>query len=70
MYDGQVLRSVRKYGRYYTAARSLDTEKVEDGFFFLQGPFLTKRKITIRDIFVVNRDFFVTIHDKRSRTTT
>ena len=29
------------------------------------GPFLTKTKNTIRDLFVVNRDFFATIHDKK-----
>ena len=31
--------------------------------YLYEGPFLTKKIITIRDLFVVNRDFFVTIHD-------
>ena len=34
------------------------------------GPFLTNKKNEIRGVFVVNRDFHVTIHDKISLTTT
>ena len=34
--------------------------------WLLLGPFLPKKKIKIRDLFVVNRDFFfVTIHNKK-----
>jgi len=47
------------------AGKEKEEETKETQNRLILGPFLTTKKVTIRDFFVVNRDFFfVAIHDK------
>ena len=58
------LRGVRSCGGRLGLGSRLDLLGLFVISFLLLGPFLSKKKITIRDLYAVNRDFFVTIHDK------
>ena len=58
------LPSVRSCGGRHGLGSRLDLLGLFVISFLLLGPFLSKKKITIRDLYAVNRDFFVTIHDK------